>query len=80
MTSSIIQALLKIKIQPNMSEQEKKLLRIYYLFNTETKPKKKSEIIGVSLWSLNPPWLHHIVRFRKQNKCNFPIILWEPIF
>ena len=29
-----------IKIQPNMSEQEKKQQRIYDLLNTETKPKK----------------------------------------
>ena len=28
-----------IKIQPTMSEQEKKLQRIYYLLNAETKPK-----------------------------------------
>ena len=34
-----------------MSEQEKKRLRIYDLFNVETKPKKNkdAEIIGVSL-------------------------------
>ena len=36
----IIQALFfKIKIQPNMIEQEKKLQRIYDLLNAETKPK-----------------------------------------
>ena len=39
MTSSIIQVFLKIKIQPNMSEQEKKRQRIYDLLNAETKPK-----------------------------------------
>ena len=32
-----------------MSEQEKKRQRIYELLNAETKPKKISEIIGVSL-------------------------------
>ena len=32
-----------------MSEQEKKQQRIYDLLNAETKPKKNSEIIGVSL-------------------------------
>ena len=37
MISSIIQALfLKIKIQPNMSEQELKRQRIYDLLNAET--------------------------------------------
>ena len=40
MISSIIQVLFFIiKIQPNMSEQEKKRQRIYDLFNAETKPK-----------------------------------------
>ena len=39
MISSIIQALFKIKIQPNMSEQEKKRQIIFDLLNTETKPK-----------------------------------------
>ena len=40
MISSIIQALFKkIKIQPDMSEQEKKRQRIYDLLNAETKPK-----------------------------------------
>ena len=29
-----------VKIQPNMSEQEKKRQRIYDLFNAETKPQK----------------------------------------
>ena len=29
-----------IKIQPNMREQEKKLQKIYDLFNAETKPPK----------------------------------------
>ena len=48
MISSIIQALFS-KILPNMSEQEKKRQRIYDLLNTESKPKKISEIIRVSL-------------------------------
>ena len=40
MISSIIQALFfKIKIQSNMSEQEKKQQRIYDLLNCKTKPK-----------------------------------------
>ena len=39
MISSIILALFKIKIQPNMSEQEKKRQRIYHLLNAEIKPK-----------------------------------------
>ena len=38
MISSYIQALF-IKIQPNMSEQEKKQQRIYDLLNTKTKLK-----------------------------------------
>ena len=38
MISSFIQALF-IKIQPNMSEQEKKRRGIYYLLYAETKPK-----------------------------------------
>ena len=36
-----------------MSEQEKKQQRIYDLLNAKTKPKRISEIIGVSL---RPPW------------------------
>ena len=39
MISSIIQALFKIKIPPNMSEQEKKRQRIYDLLNAESNPK-----------------------------------------
>ena len=39
MISSIIQALFLIKIQPNMSDQEKKRQRIYDLLNIENKPK-----------------------------------------
>ena len=39
MMSSIFQELFKIKIQPNMNEQEKKRQRIYDLLNAETKPK-----------------------------------------
>ena len=39
MISCIIQRLF-IKIQLNMSEQEKKRQRIYDLLNAETKPKK----------------------------------------
>ena len=38
MISPIIEALF-IKIQPNMSEQEKKRLRIYDLLNAEPQPK-----------------------------------------
>ena len=38
-----------------MSEQEKKWQRIYDLLNTETKPKKISEIICVSLWPPSSP-------------------------
>ena len=58
MISSIMQALF-IKIQSNMSEQEKKRQRIYDLLNTEIKQKKKnSEIIGVSLWPPSSPDLN----------------------
>ena len=39
MMSPIIQALFEIKIQPIISEQEKKQQKIYDLLNTETKPK-----------------------------------------
>ena len=41
-----------------MSEQEMKQERIYDLFNTETKPKKISKIIGVSLWPPSSPDLN----------------------
>ena len=47
-----------IKIQPNMSEQEKKQQRIYDLLNAETKPKKISKTTGVSLWPLPIPDLN----------------------
>ena len=57
MISSIIQAFF-IKIQPSMSEQEKKQQRIYDLLNVETKPKNISEIIGISLWPLSSPDLN----------------------
>ena len=43
MISSIIQALALIKIQLNMSQQEKKQQRSHYLLNTETKLKKKKK-------------------------------------
>ena len=39
MISSIIQALVFTKIQPNMNEQVKKRKRIYDLHNGENKPK-----------------------------------------
>ena len=39
MISFIIQAHFKIKIQSNMSEQEKKRQRIYDLLNAVTKPE-----------------------------------------
>ena len=39
MISSIIQAVLLIKVHPSMGEQEKKRPRIYDLLNTEVKPK-----------------------------------------
>ena len=42
-----------IKIQTNISVQEKKWQRIYDMFNTETKPKKLPEI--VSLWPPSSP-------------------------
>ena len=35
----MISTFFKIKIQPNMNEQEKKRQRIYDLLNAETKPK-----------------------------------------
>ena len=41
MISFIIQLIFFIKIQPNVSEQEKKWQRIYELLNAKTKPKKK---------------------------------------
>ena len=42
-----------IKIQPNMSEQEKKCQRIY-----ETRPKKMTEIIGISSCPSSSPDLN----------------------
>ena len=47
-----------IKIQPNISEQEKKRERIYDLLHAETKPSKIFEIIGVSLWPPSSPDLN----------------------
>ena len=44
MISSIIQALFKIKIQPNMSEQENKRQRIYDLLNAVR--KRRSRILN----------------------------------
>ena len=38
---------------PNSSEPKKKRQRIYDLLNAKTKPKKNSEKIEVSLWSLS---------------------------
>ena len=53
MISSIIQALF-IKMQPNMSEEEKKQQRIYDLLNTETKSKSFRNNC-IFLWpDLNP--------------------------
>ena len=43
-----------MKIQPNMSGEEKKRQRIYDFLNAETKPKIP-EIIGVSLWPGSSP-------------------------
>ena len=77
MISSIIQALF-IQIQPNMSEQEKKRQRIYYLLNTDTKPKK---IIRVSLRppsspDLKPHRLNYTILFftKKSNAASDPNI------
>ena len=60
MISSIIQALFFffIKIQSNMSEQEKKWQKIYDLLNAKTKPKKNFKKIGVSLWPPSSPDLN----------------------
>ena len=53
MITSIIQVLFfKFKIQPNMSEQEKKIQRIYDLLHAESKPTKTSEINGISLFTV----------------------------
>ena len=41
-----------------MSEQEKKQQRIYVLLDPESKPKKISKIIGVSLWLPSSPDLN----------------------
>ena len=63
-----------IKIQPNMSEQEKRQQRIYDLLNTKTMTKNFQNnwnFIMASI-NLNPPWLSYRGRFRKQTKCNFP--------
>ena len=68
-SSIIIQALLKIKIQPNMSEQEKKQQRICDLLHAKTKTKKISKIIGVSLWPLSTP-LDYAVWGILENKTN----------
>ena len=72
MIISFIQALFFfIKIEVNMSEQEKKRKRIYDLFNAETKPKNNSEITGVSLRlpsDLNP--LDYVIWGVLENKTN----------
>ena len=59
-----------------MSEQEKKQQRIYDSLNAETKPKKISSIIGVSLWSpssldLDP--LDYAIWSILENKTKLPI-------
>ena len=41
-----------IKIQPNMSEQQKQRQRIYDFLNVETKPHNISEIFCFSFWPL----------------------------
>ena len=46
MISSIIQALFKNKILPNMSEQEKKRQRIYDLLNAETKRQRIYDLLN----------------------------------
>ena len=53
MTSSIIQELLEIKIQLNMSKQEKKRQRVNVLLKAETKLKKNSKITEPSSWPLS---------------------------
>ena len=72
MISSIIQALF-IKIQPNMSEQEKKQQIIYDLVHAETKSKKISKIIEFSLWPPSRPD-HNLLDYAKwgilENKKN----------
>ena len=44
----------KIKIQPNISEQEKTRQRIYDLLNAETKPKKYRNNWSFLMASINP--------------------------
>ena len=71
-----------IKIMPNMCEQEKKKQRIYHWLNTETKPKKISKIIVVSLWPPLSPYLislDYAIRTVLENKTNatsYPNIGW----
>ena len=72
--SFIIQALFFIiNIQSNMSEQEKKRPGIYDLLIAETKPKRISEIIGVSLWLPSKPKLYpldYVIWGVLENKTN----------
>ena len=55
---AVLFKLIFFKIQPNMSEQKKKLQKIYDLLNAETKTKKNSKIIGISLWPPSSPNLN----------------------
>ena len=59
MISSFIQALF-IKIQPNMSDQEKKQLRTYNLLNAEINPK------FLSIYKANKKFLTEKVLFKEK--------------
>ena len=69
-----------IKIQPNISEQEKKWQRIYNLLNSENKPKNFQNKQTFFMASIKPrpypPWLCYMEHFRKRNKCNILSKYW----
>ena len=60
MVSFITQALILIKILPNMSEQEKKQQWIYDLLNAETKQKKRFRNNWSFLWPPSSPDFKHL--------------------
>ena len=66
------------KIQPIISEQEKKRQRIYDLLNAESKPKRISKVIGVSLWPASSPDLtplDYVIWEVLENKTNATSLL-----
>ena len=62
-----------------MSEQEKKQERIYDLLYAKVKPKKFSEITGVSLWPSSSPD-HNPLDYAKWGILEDKKLGWEVVF